>query len=971
MIIWDMIYDFKTIEQEVRVFWKKIDLPQKLRKRNPNGKNYFLLDGPPYANDVPHVGHVRNTVYKDFNLRLAFLKGYNVFFQPGFDTHGLPVENKVEKKLNIKSKKDIEKLGIKKFTDICKASAADNKDLWMEVYDRLGALYAWGKPYLTYDNSYLESGWWTFKQIWNKGLVYEGKKPVFWCARCETALAGYEVTDSYALLKDPYILIKFKLKNTKNDFLLVFTTTPWTLVANVAVAAKDDEDYVKVETIKGNLILAKERLEVLTQAGLGYRILEEFKGKKLDGLQYESILDVPQQKELEKNPSAHKVYMSIPILKERVSAKLRTKKGIRGKDIFEDFVTVTEGTGLVHTASGHGKADSEIGKHYDLPEPSPLDDSCRYTDEAGQFSGLYVKDADKDILDVLEKTDRLLFSTQIEHKYPLCWRCKSPLIFRLSNQWFIKIESIKEKMLKENKKVKWYPEFARERFDSWVLNADDWNVSRQRYWGIPMPIWKCSCGEIKVIGSLKELQEYAEKKMGKDFDLHAASDIFLRCSSCGSEMKRINDIFDVWFDSGIAPWASCGYPFTNKILFEKHFPVSRVNESQDQIRGWFYSLMFCGVATYDKAPYLEVSMPGWVVDSKGEKMSKSIGNVVFAQDALADVGADNLRFYYMWDVAPYELQMFNKEIIKKEVWKTFNVLINLVTYLTNLTGRINKTKITAVEDLWVLSRLNNLIRNYSENIEKFEYSTATRALSDFILNTLSREYVHIVRDRKDGAVPYVLYEALSITLLLLAPVTPFLSESLYQKLRKKYSLDMESVHLLSWPKADTSYIDGLLEERFSIVQDILTRILAEREKTEFGIRWPLPSVTVTCDKKTKQAIYALTKIIEVQANIRKVITKEGKNLAIQLDTKITKELEKEGYLREVLRRIQALRKLHGLNVNDKIKLAITSDFDLSCFTDEIKERVGALDLVFERKNYKVSSTEKLREKTFEVSFQKV
>src|SRR3989344_914531 len=968
------MYDFKKIEEEAREYWKKINLLNKLIKRNKNNEKYFLLDGPPYANDIPHVGHVRNTVYKDFNIRLAFLKGYQVLFQPGFDTHGLPIENKVEKKLNLKSKKDIEKLGIKKFTELCKASATDNKDLWMDVYDKLGSWYSWKEPYLTYNNSYLESAWWTFKQIWDKGYVYEGKKPVFWCPSCETALAGYEVTDSYAMKKDPYILIKFKVKNTKNDFLLVFTTTPWTLISNVAIAAKADENYTKVETSQGNLILAKERLEVLTEAGIGYKILEEFKGKKLDGIEYEHIIDVPEQKELEKNPRAHKVYMSVPILKERVSAKMRTKKETKGEDVFEDFVTVKEGTGLVHTAPGHGKTDNEVGKHYGLPEPSPLDDSCKYTDAAGQFSGMFVKDADKDILEVLEKTGKLLFSSTVSHKYPLCWRCKSPLIFRLSNQWFIKIDPVKQKMLDGNKKVDWYPEFARERFEAWVLNADDWNVSRQRYWGIPMPIWKCICGEIKVIGSLKELEKNSTKKLSSNFDLHIASEVKLKCDKCKEEMKRINDIFDVWFDSGVAPWASLGYPFEGKKLFEEHYPVSRINESQDQIRGWFYSLMFCGVAAHDKIPYKEVSMPGWVVDDKGEKMSKSVGNVVYAKDAIEEVGADNLRFYYMWDIAPYSLQLFNKDAIKKEVWKVFNVLVNLNTYLTNLTDKIKKVSIKEIEDKWLLSKLNTLIKEYSENLDKFEYHTATRKLSEFILNNLSREYIHMIRERadnKDEAVAYVIFESLSKVLSLLAPITPHLSENEYQKLKEKYALKDESVHLLGWPKEDKKSINSELEQNFEIIKDIITKILSEREKIKLGVRWPLSSVEVNCDSKTEKAVKTLSKIIEVQTNIRRLKTKEAKELSIILDSKLTPELEREGYAREIARKIQALRKNAGLNKSDEINLSINSEYSLAELESYIKNKVGAAKLIFEKSEYKNKFKEKIKDNTFEIASDKL
>src|SRR3989344_6024676 len=537
------MYNFSEVEEEIRKNWKKINLLKKLEKKNEKGDNYFLLDGPPYANFVPHVGHIRNTVFKDLNIRLAFMKGKNVFFQPGFDTHGLPVENMVEKNLKLKSKKDIEKLGINKFTAECKRHAATNKDLWMKVYDLLGSWYSWKEPYLTYENYYLESGWWTFKKLWERDLIYEGKKAVTWCPRCETALAGYEVT------------------------------------------------YVKVETAKGKLILAEAGLKLLEEFEIGYKVLSKFRGVELDGVKYESIIKVPVQDELDKNPNAHKIYMSIPILKERVASKVAAKKDVgESRDVFEDFVSTDEGTGLVHVAPGHGSTDNEVGKYYNFPSPSPLDNECKYTSEAGIFEGAFVKEADEEIIELLVKDNKMIYHSTQEHKYPVCWRCKSPLIFRMSNQWFLNIDKVREKMLNENVKVNWLPNYAKERFETWVNNAVDWCISRQRYLDIPIPLWKCECGNIKVIESFEDLKKNAVEKVEKDFDLHNASRIHLKCK-CGKKMERINDIFDVWFDSGIAPWASLGYPFKNKKLFESNFPVNRINESQDQIRGWFYSLM--------------------------------------------------------------------------------------------------------------------------------------------------------------------------------------------------------------------------------------------------------------------------------------------------------------------------------------------------------------------------------------------
>ncbi|MDP4012631.1 MAG: isoleucine--tRNA ligase [Candidatus Nanoarchaeia archaeon] len=961
------MFSFNEIEKEVKAFWKKIKLSEKVMSKNKGKKSFFLLDGPPYANYIPHVGHIRNTVYKDLHVKLAFMQGYDVLFQPGFDTHGLPIENMVEKKLNFKSKQEIVKYGVDKFNKECRENATTNMKLWMEVYDNLGSWYVWKDPYFTYNNSYLESAWWTFKQMFDKGMVYEGKRPVFWCPSCQTALAGYETTDSYKMMTDPSIYIKFKVKG-KNEFLLVFTTTPWTLISNVAVAAHPNEDYVKVETAKGVLILAKARLELLEKLELGFKILEEFKGKKLDGLEYESVIDVPTQKELEKNSKAHRVYMSIPILKERVASKMAIKKGTKGGDVFEDFVNVADGTGLVHIAPGHGKTDNEVGNHYNLPSPSPLDDECKYTDDAGEFKGVFVKKADDDIIETLDRTGNLLHHEKISHSYPVCWRCKAPLIFRLSNQWFFKVDMIKDKMLKYNEEVNWYPEFARERFANWVANADDWNFSRQRYWGIPIPLWKCECGQLNVMGSLKDLQKHATKEVKDNFDLHNASKVQVKCSECKKPADRINEIFDVWFDSGIAPWASLGYPFENKKLFDEHYPVSRINESQDQIRGWFYSLMFTGVAVQNKQPYETVSMPGWVLDSKGEKMSKSLGNVVTAKACLETYGADSTRLYYMMDTAPYETQKFNVDTIKKEVWSVLNIFWNLHNYLLDQTDKIKKVTLKEVEDKWLISRLNSMMKNYQDNVEKFEYHVGTRELTRFITNNLSREYIQWIRERADNgdeAVSYVMFETISICLKLLAPICPYVTEKIYQNI-KDFGLKKDSVHLEDWPKSDNKLIDEKLESNFEIVKEVIQGILAEREKIKQGIRWPLASAEISL--KEPNSIKDLVEIIKRQTNVKEIKVKKG-DFFVKLDEKSTPELEQEGYAREVMRKVQALRKNAGLKKEDRIVLAIASKVDLSKFELDIKNKVGAESLTFDiNGKYKHSSKEKIRDYEFEISF---
>ena len=1037
--------DWKKLEEEARQRWRKNNLLQQLQDKNKGKKKYFLLDGPPYANNTPHVGHLRNTLGKDSMIRLKFMQGYDVFFQPGFDTHGLPVENMVEKELKLNSKKDIQALGIENFTRKCKELAAMNKDLWLEVYDKMGSWYSWKEPYLTYDNTYIEAGWWAFSTMWKKGMVYEGKKPVFWCPHCETALSGYEVTDSYKIVQDPLIYIKFPLIGKEDTYLLVYTTTPWTLVSNVAVAVHPDEPYVMVETSHGKLILAKPRLSVLGDIGIGFKILEEFPGKKMDGWAYGPVLDVPVQKELSKNPKARRVIMSVPILKQRVASKIALKLGTDAKEDFSHFVTMDDGTGLVHTAPGHGKTDNEVGQYYGLPEISPLNDECKYTDDAGEYCGMFVKEADKEIIEKLQTTGKLLYADKVEHKYPLCWRCKAPLIFRMSNQWFIKIDSVKKKMLDANKKVEWQPNFAQERFHNWVEEAEDWNVSRQRYWGIPIPIWVCKeCGEKKVIGSSEEMKENLHDKTQKiPQDLHAINSVKLKCK-CDHPMTKINDIFDVWFDSGIAPWASMGYPFWNKEQFEGLYPVDRINESQDQIRGWFYSLMFCGIGAMNKAPYKTISMPGWVVDEKGEKMSKSIGNVVFAKEGIEELGGDILRLYLFSDVAPYSLMKFNKETAKKEIGKVLTILWNLHMLVKDENIEVPK-RLKEIEDKWLVSRINHIIEIFTENTEKFEFHIAGRSLASFIVDDVSRWYVQLVRERMDKGdkTPYALIRKAILTACqLLAPITPHISDEIYERILN------QSVHLSTWPKAGK--YDEELEKEMEYIKEVITPVLALREKMTLGLRWPLKEIVIETPKENEKILQKYEEIVKTQTNCKKIsvvqafakstknvkiegkkigedfgksssgvlkimhsldkkmltekivnegkyiVESEGKEFALQkdmhliieyaseqpyiaagfahgavyADTSRNSELDGEGYAREIMRRIQQLRKDMGLNKKDAITACISCDNLLKemidTHKDAIKEKIGASDFLIcsgmPTKKYSQEATEKIKGK---------
>ena len=861
-------YDFKKIEKEFSKKWRDMNLLNLLKRKNKGGKPYFLLEGPPYANAESHVGHLRGIFYKDLNQRYQFMMGRDVLFTAGFDTHGLPIENMVEKKLGFKNKKDILKFGLKNFAKECKKLTSDSMDSWKKRYNKYGCWVGWDdEPYLTYNNSYLESGWWGFKQMWNKDLVYKGTKPVHWCTHCGTASAGYEVTDAYQELTDPAVFVKFKLKGKKTS-LLVYTTTPWTLPANVAIAVSGKDNYVEVKTSNGNLILAENRLVLLKNKNIKYKVLKKFKGKTLKGLEYEPLFDNEVQQRVGEYPKSHKIYLSVPLLKERIAPKVAEKLGKKAGDVYEEFVTVESGTGLVHMAPGHGKTDNEFGKMLGLIAVSPVNDEGNFTKDVDKYVGKYVKHADKEIISDLKKEDKLLFSEKIRHSYPCCWRCKTPLLFRLSTQWFFKTDKIRKKLLSENSKVKWLPGFAGERMASWLSNYEDWNFTRQRFWGIPVPIWECrSCEKNFAAGSKLELEQKLRKKLPKNYDLHNVRELNLPCS-CGDSMNSIGDIFDVWYDSGVAPWAWMGAPYKNKNQFKKYFPVDRVNEGTDQIRGWFFSLLYTSVAIFGKAPYRTVSMPAFTVDSKGDKMSKSVGNVVWAEEGIDNLGADLIRFYYTSNTPPYELAKFNVNEVKRETYSTINTLWNLHNYLKAEYPVILNKRMIKPEDIWIMSRLNNLIKTYHNAFDNFEYQKMGRGLHDFIVNDLSRTYIQLVRERiekKDATVGYVLLKSILTVIKLLAPISPFVADKIYTNLRNYPVISEKSIHLERLPSVEKSRINSSLESEFELLRSVITDILSLRDKMKRNLRWPIKKIVIVSNKSS--TIRSNVELLKKQTNV--------------------------------------------------------------------------------------------------------
>ncbi|RLJ06855.1 MAG: isoleucine--tRNA ligase, partial [Candidatus Aenigmatarchaeota archaeon] len=921
------IYDPKQTEKEILEFWEKHQVPQKIVKFDKKRPKFYLLDGPPYVNNIPHVGHIKTTTFKDVWSKFKFMQGFSVWFQPGFDCSGLPIENAVEKLLGIKTKKDIEKIGVSRFIQECRRLAEKNLGVWLQLYRKLGAWRGWAQPYLTYKNYYIESGWWTLKKLYEKGLLVEGERPGYWCPRCQTVLAGYEVSDSYQNLKDPSIFVKFRVRG-KDEFLLVWTTTPWTLPANVAIAVHPDEKYVRVELENQKLILAKKRLDVLKDLGFSFKVLDEFPGKHLEGLKYEPVLSVPLQEELKKNEKAHQVLVSIPIIKRRVASKVGGKE----KEEFGHLVDMETGTGLVHIAPGHGDSDNRLGRHYGLPDPSPVDEEGKLTEEAGRFAGIPVKEADPKIIQELEKNGFLLYSGWIVHSYPLCWRCKTPLIYRKSKQWFLKLDTLRDGMLKEAEEVRWLPGFARDRFINTLMEAPDWAITRQRYWGIPLPIWECQkCGRKLAIGSKSELKRLSIEKLPEDLDLHkdTVDRIRLKCE-CGGEMRRFPDIMDVWFDSGIAPWASLGYPFRNRELFHELWPVDLIDESQDQIRGWFYTLMLSGFAVWGQKPYLTVCLNGWTLDEKGEKMSKSVGNVIWAEDAWEKLGADLLRLYYCWDTPPWQTQKFSFRIAE-ELRGFLNILWNACEF-AKLYAKPSEVRPEKLEDRWILSRLNTLVEELTQALEEFRFHHASRQLISFIIEDLSRTYIKLIRPRiiqqGDPAASFCLLRSLETCLKLLAPFAPFISEKLWLS-----CFNQQSVHLQPWPKPDPGLIDKKLEDDFKLGLELVEAINAARHEEGIKLRWPLKAVYFEPkDSEIEEAILRVKDIVKFLANFQTLKIYKPKGVPEERPKSwhpcdlgkigLGEPDLQEAFFRELTRRIQDLRKKAGLRFQQKINLRL-------------------------------------------------
>ncbi len=844
--------DFKLIEQEIAEFWEKHQIYEKSKKGKR--KLFRFLDGPPYASGSIHLGTAFNKVLKDFILRVFSMKGFRVWDRPGYDMHGLPIEVNVEKKFGIENKKQVLEFGVDKFIEECKKFAIENMWRMNKDFQELGVWMDWSNPYKTLDNSYIENVWYTLKFAFEKGFLYEGDKVLHWCYRCATALAKHEL--EYKQIKDTSIYVKFRILGKEKEFLIIWTTTPWTLISNLAVMVNPDEDYVRIKVGEEIWILAKERLDLLNKLNLGYEVLEEFKGSRLEGVKYEYPLleEVGKHKELEEKFDAHKVILS------------------------KEYVNVEEGTGLVHCAPGCGPEDFEVGKKYGLPPFSPVDENGLFTEDAGLFSGKLVKgEVEREIVSKLEEKGLLVLEEEVTHEYPHCWRCKKAVIFRATKQWFLKVSSLKEEILKENEKVKWIPRWAKTWFDSWISQLEDWCVSRQRFWGIPLPIFKCeSCGKIIVVGSKKELEELSKKKV-KDLHIPEVDNLSIDCE-CGGKMRRVSGVADVWIDSGSAPWASVDY-LNNRKLFEKLFPYDLILEGKDQIRGWFNSLFCLSMLLFRSAPFKNVYMHGFFTDEKGREMHKSLGNYVEPKEVISRYGRDVFRLYCLTKSSSGEdIKLVWKEL--DETLRNLNIFWNLHFFILKYAKFFNlkldgkfKDKDLKTEDKWILSTFYSTLESVEKFLEEFELPRAVGLMVDFYLEKLSRGYIHLIREdihepERARVCLNVIYHVYKNLLKLLAPAIPFTTEKIYQDL-KEVSKDLkESVHLEKWPRIQKRYRKVSLEKEFEEVELLIDEVLALRDAAKLRLRQPLKELILVCDRKRSRIFSRNAELLKKALNIK-------------------------------------------------------------------------------------------------------
>ena len=953
--------NFIQQEEEILELWDRNKTFERSVDHREGCEKFIFVEGPPTANGLPHPGHILTRVVKDLVLRYKTMRGLYVERKAGWDTHGLPVEIEVEKELGVNSKREIEEYGVEKFNRKCKDSVFRYEKEWVNATKRVGFWIDMDSPYVTSDNEYIESVWWSLKEIWKKGLLYRGHKVVPYCPRCETTLSSHEVAQGYKEVEDPSIYVKFKLRQAKEQgqeqehvFMLAWTTTPWTLFGNVALAVHPEHTYVKVEVKekekadekkKEILILAESRLGTLEGE---YEITERLRGKDLEGKEYEQLFDVPVE------GKSHRV-------------------------ITADFVTLDEGTGVVHIAPAFGEDDYGVCKEKGLGFSQPVDSKGRFTSEVPfpDLKGVFVKGADKRIIEMLEQRGILYKESTHLHSYPFCWRCGSPLLYYARESWFIGMKSLRDNLLANNEKINWYPSHLKYgRFGNFLENIEDWALSRERFWGTPLNIWICEkCGAECCVGSIEELKEKAKnfpfpQESDANLDLHRPyiDEVLLKCEKCGGEMRRVTDVIDCWYDSGSAPFAQWHYPFETE-KFKQNFPASFITEAIDQTRGWFYSLLGVSTAIFDVPPYLNVLSLGHILDERGVKMSKSKGNVVDITSIFnkEGAGADALRWYFFTIGPPWEDIRFSEPAIAERQKKSLNTLWNsyffFITYASIDKFNPNAKKIPvdkrSAMDRWIMSRLNSTIKGVIEALERFEIHLAGRRIEDFVVDDLSNWYIRRSRRRfwvteenfdKDCAY-LTLYEVLVALCKLLAPFVPFITEHIYQNIVRTISEDaLESVHLCDYPSHDESLVEQELEDSMDLVARLVEAGRRTRADAGIKIRQPLKAVVVVCETEKMEEVRGLAAILQDELNVhevqfadvnrksefsdmenyKQVDVNEGTTLF--LDVSLDKGLREEGLVRDLVRRVQGMRKDIDLEYTAKIRILYEGD-------EEVKEAI--------------------------------
>lgn len=929
-------------EKEILDFWENEQIFEKtLEKAAPRGR-FVFFEGPPTANGKPGIHHVESRAFKDAIPRFRTMQGYHVERKAGWDTHGLPVELEVEKKLGFGGKKDIEKFGIEKFNAECKKSVWKYLEDWRALTRRIGFWLDLDHPYVTYEPAYIESLWWIIKRIWDKGLIYKDYKIVPHCPRCETTISSHELALGYKEVDDRAVYVKFRvieptefptfepigaLEPVQEDlptYFVAWTTTPWTLPANVALAVNPMIDYVRVKFKQEYLWVAKDRLKEAVPGP--YEIVEFATGAALAGMKYESLFPSIRDSSLQSSPLTWTV----------VSA---------------DFVSTKEGTGIVHTAVMYGADDFELGARIGLPKRHLVGRDGKFTAEAGQFSGLFVKDADPLIIKDLQKHDLLLKEETIRHSYPFCWRCRTPLLYYAKDSWYIKMSDLRDKLIVENAETNWEPEYIKEgRFGEWLREVKDWAISRERYWGTPLPIWECQkCGGFRCLGSFDELK----KERSSDFDPHRpfVDDIELPCEACGGVMKRIPEVMDVWFDSGAMPFAQWHYPFENQEKIDKGeaFPADYISEAIDQTRGWFYTLLAVSVLLDKGRPYKNVICLGHLLDADGRKMSKSLGNIVDPEEMIERYGADAVRWYMYTITTPGDSKRFDEKILREMVQKVFNILWNVQSFYklyepTAVGRQPSADGWEHVLDRWILARLNVLVRDCTDWLEHFKITESARAIGEFI-GDLSTWYVRRSRERmKSGDGIKILRQVLETISKLLAPFAPFTAEALYQELGGS----KRSVHLEDWPAVEETRIDDGLLTEMEQARRVVTLALGQREAAGLNVRQVLNRLTVSGVKFSSE----VAEVIAEEVNVKTIDFVEG-DLAVNLETAVTPELRRQGLIREMIRAGNALRKQSGLTIDDRIILIIvTSAAEVEQAVDEhrtvLLRGMRADEIIFEK-----------------------